>query len=142
MIKKYLLLNVILAVLFSLCLCQKKSPSNSSKSSEPSPQSASALIEEKKFIPPVDSLISEIQMKAWMKCNPLLDSLTFKYADSFKTKDPTLRLRYQEDFSKAQNKLCVLSGLPGGYKEYTWIMKNSGNPKNKPALDAAGAQAR
>lgn len=142
MIKKYFLFNVTLAVLFFLCLCQKNSPSNSSKSSVSPPQSAPATIEEKEFVPPVDSLISDIQMKAWMKCNPLLDSLTFKYADSFKTKDPTLRLRYQEDFSKVQNKLCVLSGLTGGYKEYTWIMKNSGNPKNKLALDAAGAQAK
>jgi hypothetical protein len=129
-------------MLFSLCLCQKKSPSNSLESSVPPLRSAPAAIDEKEFVPPVDSLISAIQMKAWMKCNPLLDSLTFKYADSLKTKDPTLRIRYQEDFSKAQNKLCVLSGLPGGYKEYTWIMKNSGNPKNKPALEAAGAQAR
>jgi hypothetical protein len=140
--KKYSPLIFTSVALLFLCHCQQNTPSVKLRSAPPSPQSAPAVIEEKEFIPSVDSVISSTQMKAWMQCNPLLDSLTFKYADSFKTTDPTLRLRYQEDFSKAQNKLCVLAGLSGGYREYTWIMKNSGNSKNKAILDAAGAQVK
>jgi hypothetical protein len=107
----------------------------------PPPQSA-PIVKEEGFIPPADSIVTTTQIKAWMSCNPLLDSLTFRYADSFKTTDPALRLRYQEDFSKAQHKLCIHAGLPGGYKEYTWILKNSGNPKNKAVLDSVGAQVQ
>ena len=75
-------------------------------------------------------------MKAWLACNPVLDSLTIMYSDSFKTKDPKLRMRYQKDFTKAQDKICVLSGLSGGFIEYKWILTNMGNPKNKPVLDS------
>lgn len=78
-------------------------------------------------------------MKAWFACNPLLDSLTLMYSDSFKTNDPSLRMRYQDDFSAAQDKICAFRGLSGGYKEYKWILNNMGNPKNKTSIDSANA---
>ncbi len=120
-----------------LFFCQQKAPAPST-AAKPQVQPPSQVVKEIEFIPPADSSITVTQIQTWKRCNPLLDSITFRYADSFKTTDPTLRLRYQEDFSKAQNKLCVLAGLPGGYQEYTWILKNSGNPKNKAVLDSAG----
>lgn len=79
-------------------------------------------------------------MKAWSGCNPLLDSLTFRYADSFKTEDPTAFMRYQEDFIAAQNKICVRAGLPGGYQEYKWILQHMGIEKNRAVLQSANAQ--
>ncbi|MBN1308701.1 MAG: hypothetical protein JXA18_12330 [Chitinispirillaceae bacterium] len=92
------------------------------------------------FIPPADSSISPQRMKAWSGCNPLLDSLTFRYADSFKTEDPTAFMRYQEDFIAAQNKICVRAGLPGGYQEYKWILQHMGIEKNRAVLQSANAQ--
>jgi hypothetical protein len=91
------------------------------------------------FFPPSDSLITSEQMKHWLGCNPLLDSLAIMYADSFKVENAQARLRYQYDYSAAQDKICVLSGLQGGYKEYKWIMDNAGNPKNKSVIEAAHA---
>lgn len=91
------------------------------------------------FIPPADSSISVHQMKSWIACNPLLDSLTIMYADSFKTEDPSQRMRYQEIFSTAQDRICVLSGLQGGYREYKWVLKNVGNPRNRQILDSVNA---
>ena len=91
------------------------------------------------FIAPEDSTISVELMKAWLSCNPLLDSLAFMYADSFKTEDPARRMRYQGIFSSAQDKICVLAGLSGGYTEYKWILQNIGIPKNKPVLDSVHA---
>lgn len=128
-------------ILSFLCFCQQKPPVTS-KTPKPQVQQPTPTVKEIEFVPPADSSITVSQIKNWKRCNPLLDSIAFRYADSFKTTDPTQRLRYQEDFSKAQDKLCVLAGLPGGYQEYTWILKNSGNPKNKPVLDSAGIQAR
>ncbi len=92
------------------------------------------------FIPPADTSISMRQLTAWNACNALLDSLTYRYADSFKTEDASMRMRYQDDFIAAQNKICVRAGLPGGYKEYKWIIQNMGNLKNKTLLDSAKAQ--
>lgn len=92
------------------------------------------------FTPPGDSTITSDQMIAWSTCNPLLDSLTFRYADSFKTEDPAELLRYQEDFISAQDRICVRAGLPGGYKEYKWILKHMGLPKNHSILESANAQ--
>lgn len=95
------------------------------------------VIKKVEFIPPSDSLITATQMKSWLACNTLLDSLAIMYGDSFKTDDPQKRLRYQDDFSAAQDKICVLSGLTGGYKEYKWVMDNIGNPKNKAVVEAS-----
>lgn len=92
------------------------------------------------FVPPADSTISASQMIAWSTCNPLLDSLTFRYADSFRTTDPAAMIRYQEDFITAQDRICVKTGLAGGYKEYKWILQNMGLEKNRDILQSANAQ--
>ena len=92
------------------------------------------------FVPPIDSAISTAQMMAWRTCNPLLDSLTFRYADSFKTQDPAALLRFQEDFLAAQDKICVRAGLTGGYVEYKWILQNIGIARNRSILESAHAQ--
>jgi len=88
------------------------------------------------FVPPGDSAITPPQMQNWFSCNQPLDSLANAYVDSFKTEDPQKRLRYQDDFSKEQDRICVLAGLTGGYKEYRWILANAGNPTNKALFDS------
>lgn len=93
------------------------------------------------FSPPKDSSITSKQLAHWNECNQLLDSLTFRYADSFKVEDPVSILRYQEDFINAQDKICVKAGLPGGYREYTWILQNMGFEKNRPLLESVNAQS-
>ena len=108
----------------------------------PQPQlQATKDLKPAEFIPPEDSTISVEKMKAWISCNPLLDSLTVMYADSFKTEDPAHRMRYQSVFSAAQDKICVLAGLRGGYKEYKWILQNMGTERNKAVLDSVHAAA-
>lgn len=93
------------------------------------------------FTPPSDSTITMKQMTSWQRCNPLLDSLTFRYTDSFKTQNPETLLRYQEDFIAGQNRICVRMGLPGGYREYRWILRNMGIEKNRTVLESANAQS-
>lgn len=89
------------------------------------------VFELQKFNPPLNDSISTAQAKVWNICNPALDSLSKLYIDSFATEDPNLRLKYQTDFKNRQDTICVLNGLYGGYKEYMWILKNSGKPENK-----------
>lgn len=88
------------------------------------------------FNPPEDSSISIEQFNSWKNCNPLLDSLAIRYADSFKTQNGEELLRYQHDFKVAQDKICIRAGLKGGYKEYKWILDNMWLEKNKKVLDS------
>lgn len=88
------------------------------------------------FNPPPDSSISIEQLTAWKSCNPLLDSLAIRYADSFKTQNAEELLRYQQDFKNAQDKICIRAGLKGGYREYKWILDNMWLEKNKKVVDS------
>lgn len=129
---------------FAIVICISHSCQGNSKKNKvnSTPLSVSKQVEHQKpieFIAPTDSIIKPEQMKSWLACNPLLDSLAYMYSDSFKTADPKLRIRYQDDFSNAQDKICLKAGLHGGYKEYRWIMENMGNPKNKPLLESLKA---
>lgn len=126
-------LTVLFVAVFSFAGCNKKEPTVA----QPSPE-VKKEITVVQFSPPEDSIITLHQIKAWSSCNTFLDSLTTMFADSFKVNDPIKRMRYQEVFTAAQDKICALNGLPGGYKEYKWILNNIGNPKNKAVLDSAG----
>jgi hypothetical protein len=90
------------------------------------------------FVPTPDSTATITQLKSWMACNPLLDSLSFFYQDSFKLDDPAKRIVFQDEFTRAQNKICLRCGLVGGYEEYSWILKIAGNPRNKAIMDSIG----
>jgi hypothetical protein len=75
-------------------------------------------------------------MERWLSCNPRLDSLSYLYIDSFKTEDAGSRLRYQQQFISSQDTICVQQGLTGGYEEYVWILKHSGNENNRAVREA------
>lgn len=101
-------------------------------------QMAGQSPQKKEFVAPADSAISLEQIRNWKNCNPLLDSLTYMYEDSFKVDDDGVRLRYQNDFVKAQDAICVRMGLSGGYDEYLFIRKVMGLPRNRALLDSVG----
>ena len=137
--KRFSVLPFICITATAVLLCRKQ-PSEQQpevKASEKTAETAKPV----PFVPPEDSAISQKQITSWQSCNPLLDSLTFRYTDSFKTEDPARLIRYQEDFMAAQDKICIRAGLPGGYKEYTWILQNMGIDKNREILEAANAEA-
>ena len=120
-------------IIFLLCLiiffnCEKK---NIVKEVQ-----TSSELKKVDFIPPQDSSITINQMKKWLLCNALLDSLSLIYKDSFALNDASKQLIFQENFRKAQDIICVKAGLSGGYEEYLWIIKNIGVPKNKVILDS------
>ncbi len=117
-----------------LTSCQSEKQQQNS----PPPEEIKKEIKITPFVPPADSTITPQQIKAWANTNEFLDSLTKLYADSFKVSDPVKRMHYQDVFSSAQDKICALNGLSGGYKEYKWILNNIGNPKNKAVLESAG----
>ncbi len=121
---------VMAVCLFNGCQKKPKAPQL--------PQAPAAPVQLKKinFVPPSDSSMTIDQIKKMNACNALLDSLSIFYQDSFKTKDAALLTRYQEDFSRAQDKICLRTGLAGGYVEYLWIFKNIGNPRNAKLLDS------
>lgn len=128
--------RVIIYLFFVLFIsCNHKEVKNEPPKQIPAPTQEMKL---KNFIEPLDSIITSNQIKAWFSCNSLLDSLTQRYADSFKVASPQQRIRYQEQFSTAQDNICEHSGLAGGYKEYKWILRNMGNPKNKQFIDSTG----
>jgi hypothetical protein len=137
-VKKFPVLFLVLCAVL-VCRCKEKTVETPQArpvaQKEPKPVSIPVP-----FVPPADSIISAEQMKSWSGCNPLLDSLTYRYADSFKTEDPAAFLRYQDDFITAQNKICVRAGLPGGYDEYKWILQNMGIAKNRTVLQSVHAQ--
>lgn len=129
--KKFLFtIFFINAILIINCNHKKESPVSKNQ------KQTTKQIKPVPFQPPQDSSVTVLQMKAWLASNPLLDSLTIMYSDSFKTENPELRMKYQKDFSTAQDRICVLSGLSGGFVEYKWILTNMGNPKNKPVMDS------
>jgi hypothetical protein len=126
---------IIISIIFALCFlpgCQqkKKAPAQASV------PAASVELKKIEFLPPADSSMTIDQIRKMNNCNVLLDSLSIFYQDSFKTKDAVLLTRFQEDFSKAQDKICLRAGLAGGYPEYLWILKNLGNPRNARLLDS------
>jgi hypothetical protein len=88
------------------------------------------------FVAPSDSIVSADNMKKWLLCNPYLDSLSVIYKDSFATTNAAKQTRYQDDFVKAQDKICVRMGLLGGYEQYLWILKACTNPVNAKVLDS------
>jgi hypothetical protein len=124
--KLYIICTLVIVCIF--CECQKKHmvPQTSSPSE----------IKKIEFVPPADSSVTIDQIKKMNLCNFLLDSLSIFYEDSFKIKDAVLLTRYQEDFSRAQDKICLRTGLAGGYTEYLWLLKNLGNPRNAKILDS------
>lgn len=135
--KRNSIITISIISLAIFTVCQKK-PDNKISSTPPVTEKQQE-IKKVNFVIPADSLITSVQMKNWLACNPLLDSLAIMYADSFKTESAQTRLRIQDDYSAAQDKICVIAGLQGGYKEYKWIMENIGNPKNKEVIEAAHA---
>ncbi len=138
----FLALCCISVLLLNGCK-EKPSDSSAAPSDKTTGSNSSVATETQKplpFVPPADSAISIDQMMAWSTCNPLLDSLTFRYADSFKTEDPAALLRYQEDFITAQDRICLRAGLAGGYQEYKWVLQNMGIDKNRTILESAHAQ--
>jgi hypothetical protein len=124
----------IISILSALCFF----PGCQQKKKETTQVSAAIPVELKKveFVAPSDSSMSSNQIVRMNVCNSLLDSLSILYQDSFKTKDAVLLTRFQDDFSKAQDKICLRAGLAGGYKEYLWVLKNLGNPRNAKLLDS------
>ncbi len=113
----------LLVLLFSGCMTQKEETLETQTTDKQTPFSRSS-----------ESTITVVQMNKWLSCNPRLDSLSFLYIDSFKTEDAQRRLDYQRNFISQQDKICLQQGLTGGYEEYIWILKNSGNRKNKAIL--------
>lgn len=122
------ILSAILLALFTLCDSEKK-PATEQKATTP---------QYIPFVPPSDSSVTRTELESWMDANPLLDSLSYLYRDSFQVEEPATRLRLQHDFVRAQDKICVRVGLSGGYQEYVWVLKNAGNPRNKALLDSLG----
>ena len=139
MVKAFSGLLAVLPIVF-LCLCKESPSEQAAVQPEEKTEAEAPPAARIPFTPPADSMISAAQMKAWSSCNALLDSLTFRYADSFKTEDPAAMIRYQDDFITAQDKICVRAGLPGGYQEYKWILQNLGIDKNRSVLESVNAQ--
>ncbi len=119
---------IVLFIAIIFCGCQKKTPVP-----EPVPQ---AEVKKIPFAPPADSALTIDQMKKWLQCNQYLDSLSILYKDSFSGTDAVRQVTVQEDFVKAQDRICVRVGLPGGYAEYLWALKAASNPKNAMTLDS------
>jgi hypothetical protein len=124
----------VAALILALPACRREQPALQ-------PEEPAQVTAAKPFSPPADSLIAIEQMQRWIACNPLLDSLSFLYQDSFSVDDPSVRLKHQENFVSAQSRLCIRRGLKGGYDEYLWILRNAGHSRNKRVLDSLGLKS-
>lgn len=116
------------AVAITLAGCHKNEPAHSA---EPRTD-----LKKTEFVTPSDSTLTVDQMKKWLECNPYLDSLSVLYKDSFTSTDAAHQTRVQEDFVKAQDRICVRLGIQGGYAEYLWTLKSAGNPRNAKIMDS------
>lgn len=121
-------------LLFSSC---QNSPKKTVTVQASLPETVKKEIKKQQFIPSADSSITLQQLKCWSSCNSMLDSLSIMYADSFKTASAQERMRFQDAYTSAQDKICVIKGLAGGYKEYKWVMETMSNPKNRVAVESA-----
>ena len=126
--KKVILLST-LAAAFVFAGCQ---PKEEPVIEQPAPR----VVQAPRFVPSADSSITARQLRLWKDSNPILDSLAYFYKDSFAVADPVNKLRLQEDFLKAKERICKLAGLTGGYTEYKWIMEVIANPRNRELLEA------
>jgi hypothetical protein len=135
-VNKFVLSVCIFSSLFLISNCQN-SPQKQVTTKASLPEMIKKEIKKQDFIPTPDSTISPEQMKNWSACNPMLDSLSIMYSDSFKTSNPQARVRFQDDYTAAQDKICVICGLPGGYKEYKWVMEAMSNSKNRAVVENA-----
>ena len=122
---KKILLLTLLSFLSFLC-CNKKE----STATKPT------AIQKIPFTPPQDSTISKEQIRKWLYCTGLLDSLSYLFSDSLKTDNPAKHLTYQKRFINAQDTICIKHGLLGGYEEYMWISQHVGLEKNRHLLDS------
>ncbi|HEX7510660.1 MAG TPA: hypothetical protein VF335_05130, partial [Chitinivibrionales bacterium] len=101
-------LTHVIAIALALCVifgCREKNKVMET----PPPQETKKI----NFVPPADSILTLGQIKKMKDCDGLLDSLSIFYRDSFKTKDAILLSRFQDDFTKAQDKICLRGGLAG-----------------------------
>jgi len=128
-------LIVLSLVLMPGCIRKKKAPP------PPPPKAVQQEAPKRVFSPTADSSLTMEQLKKWSACNPLLDSLSMMYQDSFKAADPQARINSQASFIQAQDRLCIKSGL-AGYSEYAWITSVMGNARNKALLDTLGMTLR
>jgi hypothetical protein len=122
-------------VLMPGCIRKKKAPP------PPPPKPVQQEAPKRVFSPRADSLLTMEQVKKWSACNPLLDSLSVMYQDSFKVADPQARISSQTSFTQVQDRICTREGL-AGYNEYAWISGVMGNPRNKALLDTLGMTLR
>jgi hypothetical protein len=86
------------------------------------------------FVPPADSAIYPARMTAWFGCNRSLDSLSDLFTKAIAADNAADSTR--KKYSAAQNNICAYSGLPGGYREYCWILDNIGSGRNRPVYDS------
>ena len=128
---------VVAAVIVTGCM---KKP-DSAQSPLPHHKKRVVHLEKLPFIPSGDSTVAPDQMRAWTLCNTSLDSLSLVYIDSFKTEDPAVRIRCQQNFAVTQDDICIRNGLKSGYEEYVWILKCSALPKNRGLLDSLNSGA-
>lgn len=92
------------------------------------------------FVPSPDSSLSAVQVQRWQSVNPMLDSLSIAYQDSFKTTDPSARTSAQKSFLSAQDALCKSGGLIGGFAEYQYVTVCLPHPRNATLRDSLGVK--
>jgi hypothetical protein len=127
---RILLISLLTISLFSGCNQSPKPPVS---------QDNSALVPVDTitpFIPPVDSIIAPVRFSAWFACNKSLDSLSIAFTNTVAGGKSVPGDSARSSFCRAQDRICALHGLKGGYVEYRWIMENLGNSKNKALYDS------
>jgi hypothetical protein len=98
--------------------------------------SAVSMAEPVSFIPPSDSAISPARMTAWFNCNAGLDSVSDLFTKSLTADNAAVTDSVRTIFRSAQDGICIKKGLPGGYREYRWILDHIGSSKNKTVYDS------
>ena len=140
-------ITAVLAISLSCALyaagCTNKSKDSFANSSRLSKNPVDSFgLKPAPCVMPADSSISPAQVAAWFACNPKLDSLSYRFADSFSTEKASPHTAVCERiFLTAQDSICVRNGLRCGLKEYRWITNNLGIQKNKAVYDSVRTSA-
>jgi hypothetical protein len=118
--------------------CGTKSAGDHSRKSPDTDSVRSHVVTAETFTAPPDSTISRARFAAWFACNPKLDSLSYRFSETFSSlnnRDKNVPAK-EHAFSAAQDSVCLAGGLRGGYREYRWIQEHLGMEKNRKVYDS------
>lgn len=116
-----------------LLACSKEEPP---PPPETQPAEQAAPVEPAPFAPPENGLLTEVQVRRFLRAHEAMAAINDLYLDSLAGAAPDRRRSYQQALDIARDKVTRKFGL-NGYAEYRWILEEAPrHPANVRILEA------